>query len=201
VNPKGAPTSYRFEYGPTTAYGSSTADSDAGSGPDDLAASASLAGLSPGTTYHYRVVASNAGGVVYGADQTFTTAPGATGTQPPPPGFAGVKLISTMLVLKRRVIVVKLSCPAATVGSCAGVTKLSTRRPRTASRAARTVRLGRAGFSIAAGGQAKVRVPVSRAGRRLFAHTRRLRGKAATAAHDAGGLSKTTITRVSIRKG
>jgi hypothetical protein len=206
VNPKGAPTSYRFEYGPTIAYGSSTSESDAGSGTSDVPASASLAGLAPGTTYHYRLVASNAAGVVRGADRTFTTAAASgtsgTGTQPPPPGtFAGVKLISTKLVLKRRFIVVKVSCPAGTAGTCAGVTKLSTRRPRTASRAARTVSLGRASFSIAAGGQARVRVRVSRAGRRLFAHTRRLRGRAASAAHDAAGLSQTTRARVTIRKG
>ncbi len=200
VNPKGAPTSYHFEYGPTTAYGSSTAESDAGSVLTDVAASASIAGLEPGTTYHYRVVASNAAGVVYGGDQSFTAVPAATGTQPPG-SFAGVKLISSRLLLRRGFIVVKLSCPAGTAGKCAGNTKLSARRRAAGSRAARTVKLGRAGFSIAAGGQAKVKVRVSRAGRRLFAHTRRLRGRAATAAHDTAGRSKTTSARVTIRRG
>jgi hypothetical protein len=200
VNPKGAPTSYHFEYGPTAAYGSSTADSDAGSVLTDVVASANVAGLQPATTYHYRLVASNAAGVVHGVDQSFTTAPAATGGQQPPPGsFAGVKLLSSRLALKRGVIVVKLSCPAGTAGKCAGVTKLTARRPRTASRAATTVGLGRAAFSISAGGQAKAKVKVSRAGRRLFAHTRRLRGRAASAAHDAAGLSKTTSARVTIR--
>jgi hypothetical protein len=198
VNSKGATTSYRFEYGPTTAYGSSTSDSDAGSGLTDVPASASVAGLAPETTYHYRVVASNAGGVVYGADQTFTTAAAATQASP---SFSGVKLISSKLVLTRRGIVVRLSCPAGTAGTCTGVTKLSTRRRSAGSGAAATVRLGRAGFSITAGAQAKVRVRLSRAGRRLFRHTRRVRGRAATAAHDAAGLSKATIARVSIRKG
>jgi hypothetical protein len=64
-----------------------------------------------------------------------------------------------------------------------------------------TVKLGRARFSIAAGGQKKLKVRVSRAGRRMFAHKRRLRGRAASAAHDAAGLSKTTSSRVTIRKG
>ena len=200
VNPKGAPTRYRFEYGPTTAYGSSTADSDAGSVLTDVSSSANVAGLEPGTTYHYRVVASNAGGVVRGADQTFTTAPATTATQSAG-GFAGVKLISTALTLKRGFVVVKLSCPAATAGRCSGATKLSARRKRVGTRAAANVKLGRARFSIAAGGRAKLKVRVSRAGRRLFAHRRRLRGRAASSAHDAAGLSKTTTSHVTIRKG
>jgi hypothetical protein len=32
-----------------------------------------LEGLQPGTTYHYRVVATNVDGTTYGEDQTFTT--------------------------------------------------------------------------------------------------------------------------------
>ena len=203
VNSKGSPTSYHFEYGTTAAYGSSTSDTDAGSGMNDVAASAGVGGLAPAITYHYRVVASNAAGAVNGADQTFTTAPAGSGTPSPtaPGGFGGVKLMSTRLTLKGGFVVVKLSCPAGTAGRCAGVTKLSARRKRTGSRAAATVKLGRTRFSIAAGGRAKLKVRVSRPGRRLFAHTRRLRGRAATAAHDATGVSKTNSSRVTIRKG
>ena len=141
VNSKGSPTSYHFEYGTTAAYGSSTSDTDAGSGMNDVAASAGVGGLAPAITYHYRVVASNAAGAVNGADQTFTTAPAGSGTPSPtaPGGFGGVKLMSTRLTLKRGFVVVKLSCPAGTAGRCTGVTKLSARRKRTGSRAAATV--------------------------------------------------------------
>jgi hypothetical protein len=135
-------------------------------------------------------------------DPTPPTPPAGGGTPASPVGgFAGVKLISSALTLKRGFVVVKLSCPARTAGRCAGVTKLSARRKRAGSRAAATVKLGRARFSIAAGGRAKLKVRVSRPGQRLFAHRRRLRGRAATAAHDATGLSKTTSSRVTIRKG
>ena len=46
-----------------------------------------LSGLAPGTTYHFRVVATNGIGTTNGADQTFTTSPasaGGNGSGPPP---------------------------------------------------------------------------------------------------------------------
>ena len=69
-------TTYHFEYGRTTAYGSGTAES-ASIGSDDTvhAASGSISGLTPGTIYHYRVVASNEIGTTESPDQTFTTEP------------------------------------------------------------------------------------------------------------------------------
>jgi sugar lactone lactonase YvrE len=73
VVPHGTPTSYHFEYGATTAYGSATATVNAGAGPGPRAAFASIAGLSAGTTYHYRVVATSASGTVLGSDASFTT--------------------------------------------------------------------------------------------------------------------------------
>jgi hypothetical protein len=209
VNSKGSPTSYRFEYGTTTAYGSATSDTAAGSGTTDVAAGAVLDGLAPATTYHYRVVASNAAGVATGSDQTFTTAPAglsnpsdpANAANPLAGAFAGVKLVSTRLTLAGRFITVKLSCPAATAGGCTGRTTLTARHRRAGSRTAATVKLGRAGFSIAPGQQAKLKVRVTRAGRRLFAKSRRLRGRAANAAHSGTGESKTTVAAVTIRKG
>ncbi len=75
VSPGGIQTSYRFEYGPTSEYGSSTPfpEGSVGEGLESHAVWASAYGLAPGTTYHYRVVASNELGTAYGEDQTFTT--------------------------------------------------------------------------------------------------------------------------------
>jgi hypothetical protein len=75
VNPGGIQTSYRFEYGPTGAYGNSTPfpEGSVGEGLESHAVWASASGLAPGSTYHYRVVATSAVGTVYGPDQTFTT--------------------------------------------------------------------------------------------------------------------------------
>jgi len=83
VNPNGANvTSCHVDYGTTTAYGGQAPCSPSpGSGSSAVSVSASLSGLTAGTTYHYRVVAANAGGTTNGADATF-----ATSSQPPPAG-------------------------------------------------------------------------------------------------------------------
>ena len=75
VDPGGIAASYRFEYGTTTAYGSSTPSPEGSVGEGIVAHAvwAAASGLAPGTTYHYRVVASNELDTVYGPDETFTT--------------------------------------------------------------------------------------------------------------------------------
>jgi hypothetical protein len=85
VNPQGQATTYHFNYGPTTAYGSSVPapDASAGSGSDSQQVQQPVTGLNPGTTYHFQIVATNAGGTVLGADETFTTAAGAPATSAP----------------------------------------------------------------------------------------------------------------------
>jgi hypothetical protein len=77
LNPNGADTTYHFEYGTDSSYGSSTPDGSAGSAVGETPAPATISGLQPATTYHFRVVAENGiGGAVQGTDATFTTAPG-----------------------------------------------------------------------------------------------------------------------------
>jgi hypothetical protein len=75
VNPEGAATTYQFQYGTSTSYGSVTPASpaSAGSGTSAVSESASLSGLSASTTYDYRLVATNATGTTDGSNQTFTT--------------------------------------------------------------------------------------------------------------------------------
>lgn len=79
VTPGFRPTTYWFEYGPTPAYGLSTPASGPTAADNGAhSVSAVVTGLAPGTTYHYRVVASNEIGQSVGPDLTFTTAPAAT---------------------------------------------------------------------------------------------------------------------------
>lgn len=73
INPNGFETSYQFEYGTDTSYGHQTQLSSAGGGRDAVTASSTIDGLETMTTYHYRIVATNDAGSVYGADQSFTT--------------------------------------------------------------------------------------------------------------------------------
>lgn len=79
INPHGQNTTYRFNYGPTSAYGSSTPEVDAGAGSGDQLVGQAISGLSPDTTYHVQVVATSDNGVTrYGADGLFRTAPAPT---------------------------------------------------------------------------------------------------------------------------
>ncbi len=81
VLPNKEPTTYHFEWGTTTAYGSRSPDGTA-NGNAGRTVAADLTGLTPLTTYHYRLVASNASGPAAGADAEFTTTTG--GPVPPP---------------------------------------------------------------------------------------------------------------------
>jgi uncharacterized protein (TIGR02145 family) len=65
-----------FEYDTTTTYGfSMPANPDTLSGRTSSKRIAEITGLTPGTTYHYRVKAVNSLGTSYGTDKTFTTLP------------------------------------------------------------------------------------------------------------------------------
>jgi hypothetical protein len=72
IDPNGSPTEYQFEYGTTTEYKlKSPVQSIGGDGAQ--AVSATIAGLTANTTYHYRLVALAAGSQP-GLDRTFKTA-------------------------------------------------------------------------------------------------------------------------------
>jgi phosphodiesterase/alkaline phosphatase D-like protein len=79
VNPNGQATTYFFQWGLTTEYGVNSVAHSAGHGTKAVAVSTTASGLIPGTTYHYRLVATNGSGESIGADRTFTTA----GNPPP----------------------------------------------------------------------------------------------------------------------
>lgn len=74
VNPKGQASNYYFEYGTTTAYGGVTPLTPVGAGTSTVSVAAHISGLTAYTTYHFRIVASNASGTLPGRDRSFTTA-------------------------------------------------------------------------------------------------------------------------------
>jgi hypothetical protein len=81
VDPRGRTTTWRFDYGTSTSYGSRTPNQATAAGMGAVGVSAAVSGLTPNTTYHYRILASNGVGTVAGADATFATPPAVTLTQ------------------------------------------------------------------------------------------------------------------------
>jgi hypothetical protein len=101
VNPNGFATTYRFEFGTSTSYGTSVPvpDAPAGSGKLIEQVHQVITGLQPDTTYHYRLVATNSQGASEGEDSSFATAqPTVTGVQPgtgPSDGGSSVTITGT----------------------------------------------------------------------------------------------------------
>ena len=89
VDPEGLPSTYRFEYGTSIGYGSTwpVLQVYAGSANTSQMVAIGVPNLSPGTTYHYRLVASNEDGTTYGADESFTTPSYPVALIQEPPGF------------------------------------------------------------------------------------------------------------------
>jgi hypothetical protein len=73
VNPDLAQGTAFFQYGKTTAYGTRTATKPVGAITRHMPISIRLAGLAPGTRYHYRLVVTNSVRSITGADQQLTT--------------------------------------------------------------------------------------------------------------------------------
>ena len=79
INPQGAPTSMRVEYGPAPCSANpctlSTGSGEAGSEVGVSANSLQVSGLVPGTAYYFRVIAENQSGIAYGDDRLVQTFP------------------------------------------------------------------------------------------------------------------------------
>ena len=116
VNAAGSVTSYHFEYGTTTAYGQSTSAGSA-VGSVDENVSAVISALAPATAYHFRLVATNAGGTTRGDDQTLTTLVR-------PVGHAS---IPARAQVKNGKALVPLTCKGSALAECSGTLKLRAR--------------------------------------------------------------------------
>jgi hypothetical protein len=188
VNPNGSNvTDCHVEYGTTTSYGSQVACASLpGSGTSAVGVSATLSGLTAGTTYHYRVVATNGAGATNGSDQTFATSPvpscatDASLCPPPPPRTCAtdpslcpkpgvLALDATTAAVRAGKAAIKLSCNGET--ACTGKITLTARvKVRRGGRTVvKTQTIGTANVDIAAGGSATVKVSLSRAARSVLA--------------------------------
>lgn len=83
----GAETTYFFEYGTSTSYGLKTPSATVPASDAPATVKRTLTGLTVDTTYHYRLVATNAAGTSRGSDRTFRTVANpkrpSVSTQPP----------------------------------------------------------------------------------------------------------------------
>ena len=93
VNPRSLATTYVFQYGPTAAYGAQTAPASLAAGAAAVRVTGAAGALVPATTYHFRLVATNATGTSVTADRTFRTPAQALGVTlaatPNPTSFGG----------------------------------------------------------------------------------------------------------------
>jgi len=217
VNPNGEQvTECKLEYGTTTSYGSSApCDAQPGAGNSPVTVSASLAGLTAATSYHFRVVATNAQGTGEGRDQTFNTllptalqVQGVSASQASKKGAVPeAKLVSTSLTASSAgTVIVRVSCPTGE-SSCAGTVTLRTlsavssgvtvSRHQKAKPAILTLAVG--AFKVAGGQARTVKLRLSSGARGLLAHTRVLRARATLLAHDPAGARDNTMMTVTIR--
>jgi hypothetical protein len=101
VNPNGAEvTECKFEYGLTSAYGSTAPCAHLpGSGSSAVAVSAAVTGLVANTTYHFRISATNPTGTSNGRDETLTTEPNLSATAPKVETKAALPIAQTTATL------------------------------------------------------------------------------------------------------
>lgn len=99
VYPERTPTTYRFEAGTSTAYGTVLFGGEAGREEGLVRVALALGNLQPGVTFHYRLVAVNAAGTAAGPDRTFVTPSPATGiVQPTTPQLLALPVFPAVKV-------------------------------------------------------------------------------------------------------
>jgi outer membrane protein assembly factor BamB len=228
VNPNGGESTCTFEYGTSTTYTQvAQCASPAGSGTTSNAAAAAVGGLQPSTTYHFRVVASSAGGTSHGEDETLKTlanpvlppeAPvtgtpstaaalptplpgtGVLGSQEQGPPLSRASLLGRSLTASRSGTV-KLSLGCAAQGRCVGTVRLRTIGPvRLAGEKGRAVvlTLAVASFEIHAARTTLV-LRLSRKARLLLASAGALRLRATIAWRDSAAATHAAQTTVELR--
>lgn len=120
VNTGGLGTQWEFQYGKTTSFGKFSSIHTIGFGKGTVAVSAKITHLTPGTTYHYRLLATSGNGTQYyplvasqGRTREFTTNRGR------------LTLDSTKLTVKKGSVSVGLRC--ASTSTCKGSLSITTR--------------------------------------------------------------------------
>jgi Fe-S cluster biogenesis protein NfuA len=157
VDPRGnAVTACRIEYGTSRAYRWQVPCSPAslGTGMSAVGVAGALSALTPGTTYHFRVVASGAGGTSRGRDMTFTTVR----------ARAALTVAGRAAVLGRSARL-RLACAGSAPAQCSGRLRLTA---RVGGKPKRALRVGAVAVRLAAGETETVKVRLSPRARSLL---------------------------------
>lgn len=178
------PTTYYFEYGTTTSYGSRTPTATLSSSTTATAVSAGVQGLEASTTYHYRLVASNGAGTSYGADMTFETVDKA--------GIKPFKIHRVVHRLTRFSLTVKVTCNHRPF--CRAKVILRRIVFTASAKASASVIYGRGKYSLAYGQEGNVKITLTAAGRKTLKKT----GKLAASVVAVSGKTSTVIGTVKI---
>ena len=195
-----------MEFGRTTDYGSATASRTLAPAAGPAGVSVPLTGLAPGTTFHYRLVASSAGGTSRGADRTFTTGgspdrDGGRGAEPSDRTAPLMRVASGSLVARAGRVTFTLRCPLAETLGCRGLVRLVTIPPAGARGAAAVpLRLANAALRIGGGQARTLSLRLTPRARALVRNRARLRIRAVVVAVDAAGNRGTISRRLVLRR-
>jgi hypothetical protein len=203
VDPAGASAGVFFEYGPTAAYGQSTALTRTAPGDGVAPFSATIAGLTPGATIHYRAVARTDFGSLAGGDQTVRT-PTEGGSSPPQ--ATNGKATAGRARASGSGATVRLSCSGAAGAKCRLTVRLSVIEilaghrlvglTARAHRHRRTVLIGTATVTLQAGHSRTVHVSLNKSGKRLLASHHRLKVRLAVVQILSGAKPKSISSRL-----
>lgn len=167
LNPPEPGTAYYFAYGTTTSYDHATAVEPAPPGSGLTEVSATVSGLSPGTTYHYALFLAVAASstVLNGGDQRFETSASSGGAGGSGSNAGGrLRLVSRTLSVSRGSLALPLWCLSAK--PCRGTLSISAAHRRCVA--------GRA-FAVGAGRAKTIRAAVARACQKALGRARRHR--------------------------
>jgi uncharacterized delta-60 repeat protein len=186
VNPNGLATSYHVVYGETAGYGSSTKPATLAAALAPTIVSVALTSLRPATTYHYRLVATNADGTSSGLDGTFKTSARVSVR------LSGVRRSYRIASIEKSGLALTVNCsqPCSIRGSLVIPSK-TVKRLRLGSR---ELTLGSGSASLSRAGSGRLRLHLTRTGARLLAGFKKLGVTLRIAIHPTGGGPTVTVS-------
>ena len=225
VNPLGAPvTACNLEVGPSTSYGRTIGCalvSEATWFPPTAVGFVPvfirIYGLTPGTVYHYRVVAASEGGTGDAADATFTTLPPLSTPEPPkpPPGNSGVNAVASFFaaqlkptgkgakigaLLKAGLYRQRFKAPGAGTASIKWYYLPPGAKLSKAKKKPQPVLVASGSVTFKSAGSATLTLRLTSAGRRLLGHSKSLRLTASCTFKPATGTAVTTTGTFQLKR-